>query len=134
MNYNKQIQWIQLERLAHLIVMFLVYIFMLLSFGFAIIRTPLRRLLFFQYFSYSYRSCILSIITRLKTAFKDVVWFPIKFSNGIIIICRIINLKDGRKAMIQDKIVAHYQDGRLLKGVIAGLYWFCTTERHHWAP
>ena len=32
-----------------------------------------------------------------------------------------INLEDGRKAMIQDKIVAHYQDGRLLKGVIAGL-------------
>jgi hypothetical protein len=27
-----------------------------------------------------------------------------------------INLEDGRKAMIQDKIVAHYQDGRLLKG------------------
>ena len=28
-----------------------------------------------------------------------------------------INLKDGRKAMIQDKIVAHYQDGRLIKGL-----------------
>jgi hypothetical protein len=27
-----------------------------------------------------------------------------------------INLQDGRKAMVQDKIVAHYQDGRLLKG------------------
>jgi hypothetical protein len=28
-----------------------------------------------------------------------------------------INLEDGRKAMIQDKIVVHYEDGRLLKGV-----------------
>ena len=28
-----------------------------------------------------------------------------------------INLEDGRKAMIQDKIVAHYQDGQLMKGV-----------------
>lgn len=37
--HDKQIQWIQHERLAHLIVMLFVCFFMLLIFGFTIIRT-----------------------------------------------------------------------------------------------
>jgi protein-S-isoprenylcysteine O-methyltransferase Ste14 len=36
--HDKQIQWMQHERLAHLIVMLFVCFFMLLSFGFAVIR------------------------------------------------------------------------------------------------
>ena len=37
--HDKQIQWMQHERLIHLIVMLFVCLFMLLSFGFTIIRT-----------------------------------------------------------------------------------------------
>ena len=37
--HDKQIQWMQHERLVHLIVMLFVCLFMLLSFGFTIIRT-----------------------------------------------------------------------------------------------
>jgi len=36
--HDKQIQWIQHERLAHLIVMLFVCLFTLLSFGFTVIR------------------------------------------------------------------------------------------------
>jgi len=36
--HDKQIQWIQHERLAHLIVMLFVCLFALLSFGFTVIR------------------------------------------------------------------------------------------------
>jgi hypothetical protein len=63
---------------------------------------------------------MLSIIARLKTVFQDVVLFPIKLSQikqRYNCYMPYINLEDGRKALIQDKIVAHYQDGRLLKGV-----------------
>jgi len=37
--HDKQIQWIQHERLVHLIVMLFVCLFTLLSFGFAVIKT-----------------------------------------------------------------------------------------------
>ena len=37
--HDKQIQWMQHERLVHLIVMLFVCLFTLLSFGFTIIRT-----------------------------------------------------------------------------------------------
>jgi predicted RND superfamily exporter protein len=36
--HDKQIQWMQHERLVHLIVMLFICLFMLLSFGFAIMR------------------------------------------------------------------------------------------------
>jgi hypothetical protein len=36
--HDKQIQWMQHERLVHLVIMLFICLFMLLSFGFAIIR------------------------------------------------------------------------------------------------
>jgi protein-S-isoprenylcysteine O-methyltransferase Ste14 len=38
-DHDKQIQWMQHERLVHLIVMLFVFLFTLLSFGFTVIRT-----------------------------------------------------------------------------------------------
>ncbi|HNV64770.1 MAG TPA: hypothetical protein PLW90_04910 [Smithellaceae bacterium] len=40
-HHNKQIQWMQHERLAHLIVMLFVCLFMLLSLGFAVMNTSI---------------------------------------------------------------------------------------------
>jgi hypothetical protein len=40
-HHNKQIQWMQHERLVHLIVMLFVCLFMLLSLGFAVINTSI---------------------------------------------------------------------------------------------
>ena len=39
--HDKQIQWMQHERLVHLIVMLFVCLFTLLSFGFTVIRTSI---------------------------------------------------------------------------------------------
>jgi hypothetical protein len=43
--HDKQIQWMQHERLVHLIVMLFVCLFTLLSFGFTVIRTSTTSLI-----------------------------------------------------------------------------------------
>jgi hypothetical protein len=45
--HDKQIQWMQHERLVHLIVMLFICFFTLLIFGFAVIRTSLPSIILF---------------------------------------------------------------------------------------
>lgn len=66
--HDKQIQWMQQERLVHLIVMLFVFLFTLLSFGFTVIRT-------------STPSIILSVLLLILSIFYVIHYY--RLENGV---------------------------------------------------
>ena len=66
--HDKQIQWMQHERLVHLIVMLFVCLFTLLIFGFAVIRT-------------SHASIILSVILLVLSIAYIIHYYQLE--NGV---------------------------------------------------